>query len=143
MHCRLQRGGACILNHPMNTSMSGRKPRARAVPKKTTTTAERAPPKKRAPRRTATTKWSGAVSRGSDALDLQQSIFKSASAARIAHSLKKSAESSRRRKTGPYQSAMSMLNFYVNRSGSNLSPARKRVLQQAKGELRKAFHREG
>jgi hypothetical protein len=98
---------------------------------------------KRAPKRTAVKKWSGAVSRRSDALDLEQSIFKSASATRIAHSLKKSAESSRRRKAGPYQSAMSMLNFYVNRGGSNLSAARKRVLQQAKDELRKAFHREG
>jgi Protein of unknown function (DUF3175) len=123
----------------MNTAMKGRKPRARAASQKTTTTA----PRKHAPKRPASSRWSGTVSRRSDALDLEQSIFKSASAARIAHSLKKSAESSRRRKTGPYQSAMSMLNFYVNRSGSNLSPARKRVLQRAKGELRKAFHREG
>jgi hypothetical protein len=125
----------------MNTAMKGRKPRARAASQKTTT-AQRAP-RKHAPKKAASSRWSGTASRRSDALDLEQSIFKSASAARIAHSLKKSAESSRRRKTGPYQSAMSMLNFYVNRSGSNLSPARKRVLQQAKGELRKAFHREG
>jgi hypothetical protein len=118
----------------MNTSVNRRKPHARAAGKETA---------KRAPKRTAAKKWSGAVSRRSDALDLEQSIFKSASPARIAHSLKKSAESSRRRKAGPYQSAMSMLNFYVNRGGSNLSAARKRVLQQAKVELRKAFHRDG
>jgi len=117
----------------------GRKPREAGKKK----TAKRVPQRTRAPRRTAVKKWSGAVSRRSDALDLEQSIFKSASAVRIAHSLKKSAESSRRRKAGPYQSAMSMLNFYVNRGGSNLSAARRRVLQQAKDELRKAFHREG
>jgi hypothetical protein len=130
----------------MNTAVNRhrRKPRGRnpreAGNKKT---AKRVPQRTRAPRRTAAKKWSGAVSRRSDALDLEQSIFKSASAVRIARSLKKSAESSRRRKAGPYQSAMSMLNFYVNRGGSNLSAARKRVLQQAKDELRKAFHREG
>jgi hypothetical protein len=49
----------------------------------------------------------------------------------------------RRRKSGPYQSAMSMLNFYINRGGSNLPATRKRVLERAKAELRKAFHREG
>jgi Protein of unknown function (DUF3175) len=131
--------GACILNDLMSRSVNRRKVRARAAGKKT---AKRAP-KRTAAKRTAAKKWSGAVSRRSDALDLEQSIFKSASATRIAHSLKKSAESSRRRKAGPYQSAMSMLNFYVNRGGSNLSAARKRVLQRAKDELRKAFHRDG
>jgi hypothetical protein len=107
----------------MNNSVKRRKPRTRAPGKKK--------------------KWSGAVNRKSDALDLEQSIFKSASPARIARSLKKSAESSRRRKSGPYQSAMSMLNFYINRGGSNLPATRKRVLERAKAELRKAFHREG
>jgi Protein of unknown function (DUF3175) len=132
-HAPIAARGACILNRPMSTAVNRRKRHARAAGKKTA---------KPAPKRTAK-KWSGAVSRKSDALDLEQSIFKSGSAARIAHSLKKSAESSRRRKAGPYQSAMSMLNFYMNRGGSNLSPARKRVLQQAKDELRKAFHRAG
>jgi hypothetical protein len=133
-HAPIAAGGARILNRPMNTAVNRRKRHARTAGKKTA---------KPAPKRTAAKKWSGAVSRKSDALDLEQSIFKSGSAARIARSLKKSAESSRRRKAGPYQSAMSMLNFYVNRGGSNLSPARKRVLQQAKDELRKAFHRAG
>ena len=123
----------------MNTSVNRRKPRAGAAKK--TQKAKKAV--KGGPKRNAAKQWSGSVSRKSDALDLEQSIFKSASPVRIAHSLKRSAESSRRRKAGPYQSAMSMLNFYVNRGGSNLTAARKRVLQQAKDELRKAFHREG
>lgn len=88
-----------------------------------------------------TRKWSAAVTRGSDALDLEHSIFKSASPLRIARSLKRSAEQSHRRKGTPYQSAMSMLNFYINRAGANLSARRKAVLQQAKTQLRKAFDR--
>jgi hypothetical protein len=60
----------------------------------------------------------------------------------IARSLKRSAESSKRRKGTPYQSAMSMLNFYINRAGKNLSTTQKQVLQRAKGELRSAFGRE-
>jgi Protein of unknown function (DUF3175) len=87
-------------------------------------------------------KWSGAVTQRSDALDLEPSVFKSTSAAGIARSLKRSAESSTRRKGTPFQSAMSMLNFYINRGGANLSARRKGVLQRAKGELRRVFHRE-
>ena len=85
--------------------------------------------------------WSGEVNRHSDALDLESSIFKSGSPDRIAKSLKRSAERSTRRKSTPYQSAMSMLNFYINRAGGNLPEARRRVLERAKNELRKAFHR--
>jgi len=77
----------------------------------------------------------------SDALDLRQSIFKSDSPRTIALSLKRSAEGSRRRKGTPFQSAMSMLNFYINRGGSNLNARRKQILTRAKGELRVAFHR--
>jgi len=77
----------------------------------------------------------------SDALDLQQSIFKSGSPRAIALSLKHSAEASRRRKGTPFQSAMSMLNFYINRGGANLSGRRKQILNRAKGELRVAFRR--
>jgi Protein of unknown function (DUF3175) len=123
----------------MSNSVNRRKPHAHARTKTAKRTSNSTARKIKS---TAPKKWSGAVGRKSDALDLEQSIFQVRSAARIAHSLKKSAESSRRRKAGPYQSAMSMLNFYVNRGGSNLSAARKRVLQQAKDELRKAFHRE-
>ena len=91
--------------------------------------------------RKTSAKWSAEVTRHSDALDLEQNVFKSRSPARIAASLKRSAESSKRRKGTPMQSAMSMLNFYINRAGSGLSPGRKRVLERTKDELREAFHR--
>ena len=87
-------------------------------------------------------KWSAAVTRHSNALDLKPHVFRQTSARRIALSLKRSAEASRRRKATPYQSAMSMLNFYINRAGSGLSQKQKGVLNRAKGELRKAFHQQ-
>jgi hypothetical protein len=87
-------------------------------------------------------KWSAEVTKESDALDLEHAVFKSRSAHQIALSLKRSAESSKRRKGSPYQSAMSMLNFYINRAGKNLSPSRKQSLERAKDELRKVFDRE-
>ena len=87
-------------------------------------------------------RWSGEVTRHSNALDLESKVFKQSNPRRIAHSLKRSAEASKRRKAKPYQSAMSMLNFYINRAGGNLSAKQKSVLVRAKGELRKAFHRE-
>ena len=89
----------------------------------------------------ATRKWSKKVSEKSDAMDLESSVFKKRSGKQIAVSLKHSAESSNRRKSTPFRSAMSMLNFYINRAGKNLSAARKRVLENAKDELRKLFHR--
>jgi hypothetical protein len=89
----------------------------------------------------ATRKWSAKVAETSDALDLEQDIFKSRSPTRIAASLKRSAEHSRRRKSSPFGSAMSMLNFYINRAGKNLSAERKRVLEKAKDELRRLFRR--
>jgi hypothetical protein len=69
-------------------------------------------------------------------------VFKLRSPHRIAVSLKRSAEASKRRKGTPYQSAMSMLNFYINRAGKNLSAHRKELLGKAKVELRKEFGRE-
>jgi hypothetical protein len=84
-------------------------------------------------------KWSGRVTATSDALDLKHHLFKQRSPAAIARSLKRSAERSHRRKASPYQSAMSMLNFYINRGGKNLSATEKKKLNAAKGELRKAF----
>ena len=86
--------------------------------------------------------WSGEVTRNSNALDLESGVFKKADPHRIALSLKRSAEHSKRRKASPYQSAMSMLNFYLNRAGANLPQKQKAVLRRAKGELRKVFHRE-
>jgi hypothetical protein len=85
--------------------------------------------------------WSGAVSKKSDALDLEPGVFKSQSARRIAQSLKRSADASRRRKSSPFQSAMSMLNFEINRGGRGLSAARREVLNRAKIELRRVYGR--
>lgn len=83
--------------------------------------------------------WSGKVTRESNALDLEAGVFTWKDPKRIAASLKKSAETSWRRKGTPYQSAMSMLNFYINRAGKNLSPVRRKVLSRVKTELQKVF----
>jgi hypothetical protein len=88
-------------------------------------------------------RWSRQVTESSDALDLEPSVFRRGTARQIALSLKRSAERSRRRKSAPFRSAMSMLNFYINRGGKNLSATRLRVLNQAKDELRDVFHRAG
>lgn len=86
--------------------------------------------------------WSGEVTRKSDALDLDQGVFTWKDSRRIAASLKDSAEKSTRRKGTPFQSAMSMLNFYINRAGKNLPQKQKDVLEKAKTELRKLFDRQ-
>lgn len=86
--------------------------------------------------------WSAAVTKHSNALDLEAKVFKFSSPRKIASSLKRSAEASQRRKGTPYQSAMSMLNFYINRAGKNLPERRKAVLTRAKVELRKLFGRD-
>jgi len=81
------------------------------------------------------------VTRNSNALDLDNGVFANNDPRKIAASLKRSAEHSKRRKTSPYQSAMSMLNFYINRAGKNLPDRRKRVLERAKKALRESFSR--
>ena len=86
-------------------------------------------------------KWSQGVTRRSNALDLEPKVFTLRSSKVIAASLKRSALRSKRRKASPYQSAISMLNFYINRAGRGLRPSRKAVLERAKGELRQAFGR--
>ena len=88
-----------------------------------------------------TRKWSGYVTKHSNALDLEGDIFKKKDPKKIAASLKRSAEHSKRKKSGSYQSAMSMLNFYINRAGKNLTSEEKQPLEKAKNELRKLFHR--
>ncbi len=98
--------------------------------------------KSRRARRPARKRWSKRVTQTSNAMDLEGGVFKQSSARSIALSLKRSAERSRRRKSEPFRSAMSMLNLYINRAGTNLSPSRRRVLERAKAELRRAFHRE-
>jgi hypothetical protein len=85
--------------------------------------------------------WSSQVTKTSDALDLKSGVFRLKSSRAIARSLKKSAERSSRRKSTPFRSAMSMLNFEINRGGRNLSPEVKRVLNAAKQDLRKLFGR--
>jgi len=84
-------------------------------------------------------KWSQDVTKNSDAMDLKEGVFKQRSAKKIADSLKHSAESSHRRKSSPFRSAMSMLTFYINRAGDQLSGSRRRTLEKAKDELRKDF----
>ncbi len=86
-------------------------------------------------------RWSAEVTRSSDALDLEPGVFTGKDPRRIAASLKRSAEASPRRKAAPFRSALSMLNFYINRAGTNLSDMRRRILTRAKDELRKQFGR--
>lgn len=95
---------------------------------------------KRVPAKTGS-RWSHRVMERSDALDLESGVFTKRSPRQIALSLKRSAEASRRRKSAPFRSAMSMLNFHINRAGGTLSPERRRVLDRAKQELRAAFGR--
>ena len=90
---------------------------------------------------TSKRKWSQDVTQHSNALDLEDGVFKKKDPTKIAQSLKRSAEHSKRKKSGPYQSAMSMLNFYINRAGKGLSRKEKEPLEEAKSELRKLFHR--
>ena len=87
-------------------------------------------------------RWSQAVTEHSDALDLQHGVFTLKDPKKIAASLKRSAEASHRRKSDPYRSAMSMLTFYINRAGKNLSDGERARLDKAKHELRKLFDRE-
>ncbi|MEQ5844388.1 MULTISPECIES: DUF3175 domain-containing protein [Paraburkholderia] len=89
----------------------------------------------------STQRWSHKVMETSDAMDIEHDIFRSGSADAIAQSLKRSSTHSRRRKGTPFQSAMSMLNFYINRAGRNLPKTRKTTLQHAKRKLREAFGR--
>ncbi|MBS1606241.1 MAG: DUF3175 domain-containing protein [Bacteroidetes bacterium] len=97
-------------------------------------------PKTSTPRKT-TKKWSSNVTKHSNALDLDKGIFKSKSPNKIAHSLEDSAEKSTRKKGSSYQSAMSMLNFYINRAGKNLPAKQKAILVEAKEKLQ-ALHNE-
>ena len=106
------------------------------------TTARRKTARRKTVRRKGTRYWSGRVTRESDALDLEGGVFKGRDPKRIAASLKRSAERSRRRKSDPYRSAISMLTFYINRAGKNLPASRRRTLEKAKTELRRQFGRE-
>ena len=91
------------------------------------------------PKKKPKQKWSQDVTDNSDAMDLEGGVFKQRSAKKVAHSLKHSAEESPRRKASAFQSAMSMLTFYINRAGKQLSRTRLATLNRAKDELRKDF----
>jgi hypothetical protein len=97
-------------------------------------------PQKAAGKKKSGKRWSAKVTRRSDALDLEEKVF-TRQLREIARSLKRSAEPSRRRKSSPYRSAMSMLTFYINRGGKNLTVTKRRKLEAAKDELRDLFKR--
>lgn len=88
-----------------------------------------------------TKQWSARVTRESDALDLEQGVFTWNDPKKIAASLRQSAEKSTRRKANAYASAMSMLNFYINRAGRRLPPDQRQTLEQAKTELKRLYER--
>jgi hypothetical protein len=93
------------------------------------------------PQRGQERRWSQRVTETSNALDLRAGVFELDDPREIARSLKRSAERSHRRKSDPYRSAMSMLTFYINRAGDNLSKSRKATLEAAKDELRALYDR--
>lgn len=92
-------------------------------------------------KRRSTRRWSQRVTERSDALDLDRGVFTRTDPKSIARSLKRSAERSKRRKTDPFRSAMSMLTFYINRAGRTLPKTQLRRLERAKNELRTLFGR--
>ena len=104
-------------------------------------TARRGSTRGRAATRAGARRWSRQVAERSDALDLTRGVFTLDDPRRIARSLKRSAERSSRRKANPFQSAMSMLNLYINRAGGTLPQRRRRILERAKHELRVVFGR--
>jgi hypothetical protein len=97
----------------------------------------------RKPQHTSSTRerWSQQVTANSNALDLEPGVFRLEDPNAIALSLKRSAERSRRRKTTPFRSAMSMLNFFINRAGSQLAADQRARLEAAKDELRALYDR--
>ena len=106
------------------------------------TSARRTTTARKSTQRGAPKRWSQRVTKGSDALDLKQGVFKLDSPKKIATSLKRSAEHSSRRKAGAYRSALSMLTFYINRAGKTLPKTQRTRLEKAKVELKRAFGRE-
>ena len=88
-------------------------------------------------------RWSQQVTETSSALSLEQGVFSKDDPRSIARSLKRSADRSQRRKSDPFRSAMSMLTFYINRAGKNLSKSRRKRLEAAKEELRNLYQKRG
>jgi hypothetical protein len=102
----------------------------------------RASPRRKRPAGKTAKRWSQRVTQTSNAMDLKHGVFTLKDPKKIALSLKRSAERSKRRKSEPYRSAMSMLTFYVNRAGKDLPAAQRMRLETAKEELRRAFGKE-
>ena len=124
----------------MTTRRTGKAVRSKTRMK--TTSSARRPGRATGRQRTGgVRKWSQRVTRESNALDLDRGVFTLDSPSKIAASLKRSAERSKRRKADPYRSALSMLTFYINRAGKSLPAGRKKTLNEAKTELRKQFSR--
>ena len=84
-------------------------------------------------------KWSGAVTENSDAMDVAEGTFRQSDPKAIARAVEHDAEVSTRRKSSPYASAMSMLTFYINRAGKNLTAKQRKVFEDAKDVLRAEF----
>jgi hypothetical protein len=97
------------------------------------------PAAKKSPKTSPPKKWSQHVTETSNAMDLEPNVFKQRSAKKIAEAVERDAAQSTRRKSTPYRSAMSMLTFYINRAGKNLTPERRKVLEDAKDVLRAEF----
>ncbi|HTI90546.1 MAG TPA: DUF3175 domain-containing protein [Puia sp.] len=97
---------------------------------------------KKQPRKRSARKWSAGVTKNSNALDLDKGVFTSDDPSKIAKSLEHSAKKSKRKKAGSYQSAMSMLNFYINRAGKNLPAKKKRTLTKAKDRLKELHEKD-
>lgn len=106
---------------------------------KRTATKKKSHTRRRTPTKRGGRRWSRRVTETSDALDLEGGVFKLRDPKKIAASLKRSAERSKRRKTNPYRSALSMLTFYINRAGRKLPASRRKVLDRAKDELKVQF----
>jgi Protein of unknown function (DUF3175) len=125
---------------PVARAKSGRPPRQRHA-QVNASRAAKTGSGKQAKQATRSKRWSHHVMETSDAMDIESDIFKTGSAESIAESLKRSSTHSRRRKGTPFKSAMSMLNFYINRAGRKLPKTRRATLEQAKRKLRIAFGR--
>ena len=118
---------------------------ARKAPRKATRKASgsstaRKPARKVAPKANEA-RSSKRVMEPTAALDLQPGVFVEADPTVLSRSHEQLAERSTRRKAGPLQSAMSLLNFYLNRGGENLSASRTVVFERAKKRLREVFPR--
>jgi len=124
---------------PRSSSRQASRSSSRQTPRSSSKRTAKTSTKGAAKKKSSPEKWSSNVTKHSNALDLDKGIFKSKSPNKIAHSLEDSAEKSTRKKGSSYQSAMSMLNFYINRAGKNLPANQKAILNEAKDKL-KALH---